>query len=319
MQLEVNLDESKQCWDLFVKNSTHRSIFVDSRFLDSLRTPYRLITFYERDEVVAGAPIFMDVNGVPFRTGHPFSQYQGILLADDRSRNRQKQIKRSFDLCSAAVEILCATFDAVTLTQHWRFEDMRPFLWHNYHQAERGTFLTNLRYSAVLNLREFDTFDEYMMHVRTVRRQEFRKAAVKLEIADASASVIDELHSQTFSRQGQARGHEEANLVQSIVQNALDLGYGEACCAYSNGVPIAVVFFVFDDRTAFYLIAGNSPRARETHAGTLALMTMIRRSFERGLDEVDFVGVNSPNRGDYKLSYGPQLRPYYEARWLRPL
>jgi hypothetical protein len=38
----------------------------------------------------------------------------------------------------------------------------------------------------------------------------------------------------------------------------------------------------------------------------------------RGLAEVDFVGVNSPNRGDFKLSFNPDLRPYFDLDWAAP-
>ena len=38
---------------------------------------------------------------------------------------------------------------------------------------------------------------------------------------------------------------------------------------------------------------------------------MIRDAFECSFSEVDFVGVNSPNRGDFKISFNPELKPYH--------
>jgi hypothetical protein len=34
---------------------------------------------------------------------------------------------------------------------------------------------------------------------------------------------------------------------------------------------------------------------------------------ELGCKYLDFVGVNSPRRGDYKLSFNGKLTPYYEV------
>jgi len=38
---------------------------------------------------------------------------------------------------------------------------------------------------------------------------------------------------------------------------------------------------------------------------------MIRDAFENGIEEVDFVGVNSPSRGDYKVSLNTELKNYF--------
>jgi len=68
---------------------------------------------------------------------------------------------------------------------------------------------------------------------------------------------------------------------------------------------------LYDDRTAYYLFGANDPMYRHTSAGAFLLMHMIKDAFEKGIQEIDFVGVNSPNRGDFKISFNAEVKPYF--------
>jgi len=78
-------------------------------------------------------------------------------------------------------------------------------------------------------------------------------------------------------------------------------------------IPASAVLFLYDDRTAYYMFGANDPAYRNTSAGTFLLMNMIKEAFEMGLKEIDFVGVNSPNRGDYKISFNADIKPHFVA------
>lgn len=55
--LEINFNQDREAWDAFVSRSPQRSIFVYSKFLDSLQSDYDLVTCYEKGNIVAGAVI----------------------------------------------------------------------------------------------------------------------------------------------------------------------------------------------------------------------------------------------------------------------
>src|SRR5439155_1484471 len=88
----------------------------------------------------------------------------------------------------------------------------------------------------------------------------------------------------------------EAALVKSISRHALAGGYGKICSVMVGDVPAAAVLFLYDDRTAYYMFGANDPAYRNTAAGTLALMNMIKDAHESGLKEVDFVAVDPLRR-----------------------
>lgn len=309
---KINFKESKQVWDAFALTSPQRSIFVYSKFLDSLLADYDLVTCYEKDKIVAGAVVIHADSGEAIDAPFPYTQYQGILLADSPGQAAHSQITHEFKVVEYFVAQLADYFKKYSFCQSWRLRDLRPFQWHNYHEPGKGLFKVALRYTGVLDINKYQNFDDYLSSVRTVRRQEFKKSSNLLKLKmSGDEEILADLHAKTFERQNIERSPQESALVKSICKHAITGNYGEMGYAMLNDVPISAVLFLYDDRAAYYLFGANDPAHRKTFAGTFSLMHMIKGAFEKGIQEIDFVGVNSPNRGDFKISLNAELRPYF--------
>jgi hypothetical protein len=310
----ITFKEDRDAWDAFVVGSPQRSIFVYTRFLDSLLTPYDLVTYYDKGRIAAGAVVLRTESGEPIVAQYPLTQYQGILLADNTNRPLHSRIAHDHAVVEDFLRQLVGHYGKACFCQSWRFGDMRAFQWHNYHEPTKGMFKIGLSYTGILDLTPYPSFDDYLASVRTVRRQEYRKSArARALTTNADELVLDALHEKTFKRQDIERPAHEAALVKSISRHALAGGYGKICCAMAGDVPASAVLFLYDDRTAYYMFGANDPAYRNTAAGTLALMNMIKDAYETGLKEIDFVGVNSPNRGDYKISFNADIKPCFVA------
>jgi len=308
---EINFKESKEVWDAFVSTSQQRSIFVYSKFLDSLNADYDLVTCCEKGRVVAGAVLIYSDAGEPIDRPYPFTQYQGVLLADSASQSAHSQITHEFKVVEYFISQLTEHYTKCCLCQSWRLNDLRPFLWHNYHDPEKGQFKLDLRYTGILDLKKYDNFDAYLSSVRLCRRQEFKKSSqiLKLEFSRDEA-ILDTLHAMTFERQSIERNNQDSVLVRSICKHAIAGEYGKMSVALLDEMPVSAVLFLYDDRTAYYLFGANDPAYRNTGAGSFLLLHMIKDAFEQGMEEIDFVGVNSPSRGDYKVSLNAELKNY---------
>lgn len=311
-ELKINYKESKEAWDSFVSDSPQRSIFVYTKFLDSIEAAYDLVTCYQGDNIVAGAAIIYSENGEPIHGPFPFTQYQGLLLADNFHMSANSRITHEFKVSSYFIENLTAQIKSYGFCNSWRLPDLRPFQWYNYHQPENGTFSLDLRYSGILEINKYTDFDDYLKNIRKVKRQEYTKASKLLEIEQSNdEKLLDTLHAKTFARQDIERPDGESRLLKSITRHALKAGYGKMCCAMLGDEPASAIFFLYDDRTAYYLFGANDPAHRKTYSGTFLLLNMIKDSFEGGVQEVDFLGLNSPNRGDFKISLNAELAPYF--------
>jgi len=102
-------------------------------------------------------------------------------------------------------------------------------------------------------------------------------------------------------------------LVQRICEQAIAQGYGYLSAAVVDDRTASMAFFVSDSRCSYYLFGANDPAMREANASSKLLLDNIALSAQKGLQIFDFVGVNSPQRGDFKLSFNAQLVPYQEV------
>lgn len=314
--LTINFKEDKRIWDAFVSTSPQRSVFVCSDFLDSLQVKYDLVTCYYKSQIAAGAVLIYSDAGEPINEAFPFTLYQGVLLADNTQKQTHSQITHEFKIVEYFIKEFTDRYKKCCFCQSWRLRDLRPFQWHNYHEPEKGQFKLDLRYTGILDLHQFSGFDEYLASVRTVRRQEYRKASQELTVhASEDVALLDTLHAKTFARQNLERNAIDSMLVKSISDRAIANGYGKMFVAMMNDVPVSAVMFLYDDKTAYYLFGANDPEYRKTNAGSYLLMHVIKDAFDHGVGEVDFVGVNSPNRGDFKISYNAEVKPYFIAHF----
>lgn len=311
--MKINFNENKEIWDNFVLKSPHGNIFLYSKFLDSLNKKYELVTCFEdNDEIHAGCVILLDDNDKPLKSVHSFTQYQGLILKDFSSFSNHKKISKEFKITEFFLEELTKKYNNLCLCQSWEFADMRPFLWHNYHEKEKGTFEIALNYTGILDLTKYNSFDDFFMSIRSVRRQEFNKAKHNLQFKWIDdENILDEIHDKTFKRQDIERSTENSKLVKSLTKSALCNGYGKLSAVFQEDKAVSSTLFLYDDETAYYLFGANDPEYRNIFSGNFILLNMIKNAFEQNIKKIDFLGVNSPHRGDYKLSYNAELKPYF--------
>lgn len=315
--MEINFNETKEIWDEFVLNSPQGSIFVNSQFLDSLNTGYNLITCYENNKIIAGVPLLFSETGKPINTVFPFTQYQGIMLSKNEDSNPHSIITREFKHIEYFIGELINKYRSCCLCQSWKFSDMRPFQWHNYGKPDKGIFDITLRYTGILNINNYNDFEEYFSSIRSIRRQEFRKAEKKLQFNTIiNENILDELLHKTFERQGLQIDIMESTLVKAITAGALQNGYGKLYAANLEDKIISAALFLYFNNTAYYLFSANDPEYRDSFGNCFLMLNIINilmNEKSHKIDEIDFVGVNSPNRGDYKISFNAELKPYFVA------
>ncbi len=269
----------------------------------------------------AGLPLILR-GGQPYAGQYPFTLYQGVLLSPELCcRPPHSRTKRTLEVLDFLLAELEKQYSRLIICQHHRFEDLRSFSWFHYHEPQRGRFRIELEYSGLLDLAQVADFDQYLGSIRTVRRQEYRRCQANGFSVHPSndLELLDRLHKLTFARQGIDRDPHEVCLLQSISRAALEHGFGElVTCDAPNGTIASATLFLYDQRCGYYLVSANDPEYRNSGSGTYLMLENIRRCQAKGLHAVDFVGINSPNRGDFKTSFNAAPVPYFLLTWERP-
>ena len=299
-------------WDALVRESPQGHVFSSSAFLQSLGASYRCyVVATPQGEILAGAAIVMSEFAMA-RAPFAFTPHQGILFSKSvTSLGQQKRLTAEFRITTFFIESLRDVFTNFSMALSPFFGDLRPFQWHNYGKHELPQFEIRQRYTGHVSLIDFE-LNTYLSKVRTVRRQEYKKTRAVIEPSHDLKSFL-KLYQQTFDRQGIFIDGQTLSLVESICSKALENGYGNLSCAQVDGQAASMAFFVTDSKCAYYLFGANHPDLRDAHASSKLLIDNISIFAANGLEKFDFVGVNSPQRGDFKLSFNAELIPYQEV------
>jgi len=296
-------------WDTLVHESPQGHVFSCSAFLKSLGVQYvcYLVTS-PQSELLAGAAIVIEGERMA-RAPFEFTPHQGIMFAKSVSRlSNQKRITSEFRITTFLIEALLNVYPNFSMAMSPFFKDFRPFQWHSYGKVDLPKFEVIQKYTGHLSLTDFE-LDRFLSSIRSVRRQEYKKTQHLIQQSDDLSTFL-KLYQQTFHRQGLQIAFQTLDLVRNICAVALADGYGRLSSAQVDGRVASMAFFVSDKTCAYYLFGANDPEMRDARASSKLLIDNISSFAASGLERFDFVGVNSPQRGDFKLSFNSELVSY---------
>lgn len=299
-------------WDEFVKTSPQNNLFCKTNFLDANQRRYDLL-FVEKGELILAGVVIQGDDEIPRVDSF---MYQGVLFSKYiESLPFHKKNKKQLDIIEFLLTELESTYGSINLSLHHSLNDLRGFKWHNYHNSEGLRPALNLNYTGLLDLKKAGNFDKILMDVRTVRRQEYNRCVRNEFTIEESndISILDFLHEKTFERQGIKRSKFAIFLATKLASESLVKGFGRLLiCRNVKGVPTSASLFLFDDKTAYYLIGANDPDYRKDGTGSYIMFEQIRYCLEQGLSYVDFMGINSPFRGDFKTSFNASPISFFD-------
>ena len=306
-------------WRNFVFNSPQGSIFSDDRFLASLGLKVELLGVEENGETLFGFPLLLNHDAYVTEPW-PFLAYSGPLFSRSicglAPHRRASKMHRAVDLFLRYSE---EKLPGLHLAFHPSFPDVRPFSWLNYSEPALGQFKFRPLYTGLIDLGGL-TEEEFIASVRSVRRQEHRRAALREFRVEKSEDVgeLDRLHDLTFARQELARDERTAAILTMLTEGALYHGYGDVwVCRNPQGEATNACLFVRHRDTVYYLVGANDPLYRNEGTSTHLLIECFCHYLREGLRWIDTVGMNSPARGDYKASFNAVPTLYLTASWQR--
>ncbi len=321
MGLKLTLCTTPSTWDAFVASSPQGTVFCRTLFLNALEVDYDLWLVEEDGQLQCGT-VILKQDGVPLTAPTTFTLYQGLLLAKPGCAfPAHRWPKWSLEVTQVLLDQLSQYYPRLSFCMHYAVEDLRGFQWFHYHEPQLGQFEISLAYTGLIDLVAAKDFETYLTTIRKTRRYEYRQALERGVTVEVSQDVeaLDWLHKLTFQRQGLERTSEEKRLVRKISSAALSNGFGELLlCRDATGAVASATLFLRDAKCGYYLFGANDPAYRGVYGGTFLFLENVKRCIERGLQLVDVVGINSPNRGDFKTSFNAAPVPYFVVTWERP-
>ena len=310
-------------WDDCVNASPQGSIFFSSVYLKSTRVPSQAWLIRKGSAIRGGLCVQEARNGEECRLDD-LVIHNGIWFLSDNNKKLTRTRGERFEIAETAIDFLTNRYSVVELALPPQLEDLRPFLWHNYHDPPDKKFHISLRYTSYLDIRNMadsafgDEGCETFRQLEAVRQRNLRKAFQEGSNCQPSDNfdALLENYRQTMGLTNtdfSAKQQRMKTVMQTLTENTMG-------CLYevtdSDGLQTYGVFFGWDNKRAYYLFGAGHPDRSATHHGTFAFWEALRDlASTHHITEVDWEGVNSPQRGWFKMSFGGSLLPYYELIW----
>ncbi len=300
-------------WDELIKSANQPTFFTRKEYLSWVGYLSDNYIVYKKEIPYVGLCI-----PISKKTGHPsctvpFAPYQGLIYSklEEQYSCYHKNLEATELLLNHLYD--SSVYDYVAFSNGFLVEDIRSVQWHHYHQPNLGKYNINIRYTAVKDCFE----DNIVTTLSKGRRLDYRYSKERynlLAIKSKDIRPFIELYIKTFLRQGIQLDENIITMVESIVDGLIKTGEGELWYASNpEGEIYDATFIVYDKGFAYYLFGANDPVHRKKGGGTLLLVEQMKLMKNRGIKMFDFVGVNSPYRGDFKLSFGAKIIPYYNC------
>lgn len=309
-----------QAWDEFNRQSPQGSLFSNSSYLQAMGKPFQCFLVYKGGQPKAGFIVTANVQQPEIVELDDLVIYGGILFVADKDSNTSKRHAQQFQVTEAIVKFLTDHYHRVEMAMTPQFQDLRPFLWHQYHHPDpRQRFIADLRYTAYLNIEELagpePEQSKVFANLSELRRRNIRegqKNNAELRLEQHIGRFID-FYRALMLAQGERVDPDKLDRMAALINELLIQDHAlMSACYDSAGTLLYLTVFGWDERRAYYLFGAGNPELQTRYQGSFCFWETFKLlAGERGIKQVDLEGVNSPQRGQFKMSFGGELVPYY--------
>lgn len=312
-------------WDELVNRSPQGTLFSETLYLKATGRNHHLYWIKQGagTEIKAGLALIVSEDGRCCELDD-LVIYGGILYGLDQNRQLVKRRHDEFQITEFVIEQITQKYASIDFQLSPEFGDMRAFLWYGYHEVGVNKFSLDLRYTSYLNISNLTDFvgreeeSPCFNNMETVRRYSVREARKKGgSIARAeNGDTLTEFYRELMHRQGDPQSDSKLSSMKRVIEVMMRAGRGAVYHVLNSaGAVVYSIFYSWDRKRAYYLFGAGNPEISEPWQGTLAHWEAFKDlAQKRGIKEVDLEGVNSPQRGWFKLGFGGDLRPYYHIR-----
>lgn len=312
--------EADNKWDEFVHKSYNGTIFITSLYLNSINVNYELYFCYKKEELRAAVAVIVSKDNKSLVLDD-LVIYNGIIYNNPTNKqNQAQQYSEQFRIQQFIAEELAKKYTKIQMSLHPSIVDVRAILWVNY-GTDLPKYKTNIRYTSYIDISDFKNkkaLDDISVYNESSvsRRQQIRYAIKKGYKTKITTDVdrLIEFYEKTMRRQGESVLVEKIQNIKKLSNQLIQNKVAKIYASYDELDEIgSMALFAWDNKRAYYIFGANDPLKRNGHSGTNVLWeAFYDLSNMKGIKEVDLEGVNSPQRGWFKLSFGGEIIPYYE-------
>jgi hypothetical protein len=303
--------KSNKIWDCFLTEAIESSPFMFSWFSDISDFNNEKLLYIENGIPKAAVLLYKDGE----KLIHPnYSVYHSLCFKQQETENVAERYRI---LGNIVAQLTDKYKEGLRFSFHPKIIDLRPLLWHNFEENKCEKFKVEIRYTAVLDLSSIKNIHGYLKEIRENRKRDYKKS-IKEKISSslgATKEEVKDLYKKTFERQGISVDSKSLDFLERLTENINSERGFIYKARNKDGQAIAITICLLDKDTAYSLFIANDPEYRNTGANTACMLGSLLYAREIGKKFFDFIGANSPQRGDFKLSFNSELKRYFESSY----
>lgn len=312
--LEIKEINDNNAWDKFIISSENKNIFSISEFIENYNYQKKKFFIKKKEEILASFHLFIKDDQI-FRGDNVDSS---INYKKFDKVNNSSLIYKKFYLIQKYSNFLIENFKGGNLVLDHHTNDLRPFNWYNF-DKKKNVFKLDANYTTIINiskslntLKDLEKSSFYQNLSRSIKQQfsKTKKENIKLREENNFDLAIN-LIKKTFERQNQTINFDIESLFATY-RKLHKKGFIKMYVSSIDKLDTSFTIFGVVGNNAVYLNGGRLLNSNNDYSLTFNLINSLFYLKNINVSSVNLEGVNSPNRGFWKLGFGGGLIPYYK-------
>ena len=305
--------------DLFLETERITNPFISSVFINTLEEfGYKSLSFFifEKQEKKAFVHIPLDNSDYL----HDLVVYSGITFAHPQAnQNYFQSSSERHQISEYVAELVCDLAPNSQFNLHPSVIDIRAWQWFDYDNKLNSKYKVTPRYTSIIKMDNScdDVFTLLSPSMGSSRRQEYRKSLKSNHIFQETmqTSNLIDAYLDTMTRQNQYRSALFIKCLQKLLINLLKAKLAKSYEIITNdGLFLSSSYWITAHDYSVYFWGATSSANKSSSAGTRVLIDSIRYLSNQSSAYFDLEGINSPQRGWFKLSLGGNITPYFSIQ-----
>ncbi len=307
-----------ELWDKLVTHSKESTLFASSFYISACSQKIDRYFVYKGNQLKAG--IYFPVIEKSIILSDLLI-YSGILFNDIDNQKNVKKNSEKFLITEFIIEFITQNYSQINICLY-NIKDLRPFLWKNYHSNKDKKFLINIQYTSILNidelfLRKKDYENDLFINMDSVRQSDIKKGIANIKNLEFNYEGKINLFMNSYNKMMKDNGvlipKTESEKIKKLIVNLISECNGNLfeLRDKSDNKILYFCFFAYFKNEAYYLYGSGEKNNMTRYSATYCLWECFKFMSTKGISRVNLEGVNSPMRGQYKMSLGGKLKKYY--------
>tara|TARA_B100000965_G_scaffold406681_1_gene447171 strand:- start:3423 stop:4385 length:963 start_codon:yes stop_codon:yes gene_type:complete len=305
-------------WDDFVDSSKNSNIFFKSFFLEPFKKNILKKFIMKGDEIKAAFLLVLDKdNNI---TDNEVIIHSGLIFCSSDSEDNSNFNLELYSITEFFVQYIVKNYKKIEFNTVPEFLDVRPFLWYNYGE-EKNFFTCYPKYTSFVNIKnchkKINQSNKPFNKMNTLRRRLIRKgiSANTKFINSTDINYFVKSYKDYMIKQKSLPSVQKLNEIKKLLKNLLIKEKLTVKIALTKqNEPGYMCIFADDMKMGYYLYGCPLSEKVENYLGSITFWQAFVELSKKGIDLIDMEGINSPNRGWFKQSFGGKIKQYFEIK-----